>query len=102
MPPSPSTPPFKAAATWVLCDQDVTRTVTGYGRTDTSFDLTAKAFNTPTGLSVGTRRARAAALATLALPAPCTSARARNWAWQRWSCCPEHLQDAMHLALPGH
>ncbi|AIA07446.1 glycoside hydrolase family 13 protein [Streptomyces noursei] len=57
-----------APATWVLCNHDVTRTVTRYGRADTSFDLAAKTHGTPTDLSLGTRRARAAALLTLALP----------------------------------
>lgn len=57
-----------APATWVLCNHDVTRTVTRYGREDTGFDFAAKTFGTPTDLALGTRRARAAALLSLALP----------------------------------
>jgi alpha-glucosidase len=60
--------PVGAPATWVLCNHDVTRTVTRYGRTDTGFDFAAKAFGTPTDLALGTRRARAAALLSLAQP----------------------------------
>ncbi|MEU8465336.1 glycoside hydrolase family 13 protein [Streptomyces sp. NPDC029003] len=57
-----------APASWVLCNHDVTRTVTRYGRADTSFDFAAVAAGIPTDLALGTRRARAAALLTLALP----------------------------------
>lgn len=60
--------PVGAPATWVLCNHDVTRTVTRYGRADTGFDFATKAFGTPTDLVLGTRRARAAALLSLALP----------------------------------
>ncbi|WP_329179517.1 glycoside hydrolase family 13 protein [Streptomyces sp. NBC_01477] len=60
--------PVSAPATWVLCNHDVTRTVTRYGRADTGFDFATKAFGIPTDLELGTRRARAAALLTLALP----------------------------------
>ncbi|WP_437312964.1 glycoside hydrolase family 13 protein [Sorangium sp. So ce385] len=59
-----------APATWVLCNHDVTRTVTRYGRMDTSFDFATKAqaHAAPVDLALGARRARAAALLTLALP----------------------------------
>ncbi|RKN37871.1 glycoside hydrolase family 13 protein [Streptomyces hoynatensis] len=57
-----------APATWVLANHDVTRTVTRYGREDTGFSFAAKRFGTPTDRALGTRRARAAALLTLALP----------------------------------
>lgn len=57
-----------APATWVLSNHDVTRTVTRYGRADSGFDFAAKAPGVPTDLALGTRRARAAALLTLALP----------------------------------
>ncbi|MEZ0448957.1 glycoside hydrolase family 13 protein [Cellulomonas sp. ICMP 17802] len=60
--------PVGAPATWVLSNHDVTRPVTRYGRDDTSFAFTAKRFGTPTDLTVGLRRARAAALLTAALP----------------------------------
>ncbi|MEU3533996.1 glycoside hydrolase family 13 protein [Streptomyces murinus] len=60
--------PVGAPATWVLCNHDVTRTITRYGREDTAFDFATKAFGTPTDPALGTRRARAAALLSLALP----------------------------------
>ncbi len=57
-----------APPTWVLSNHDITRPVTRYGREDTSFAFDAKRFGTPTDLELGTRRARAAALLTAALP----------------------------------
>ncbi|MEY9845939.1 glycoside hydrolase family 13 protein [Streptacidiphilus sp. MAP5-3] len=60
--------PVGAPATWVLANHDITRTVTRYGRADTGFDFATKAHGIPTDLELGTRRARAAALLSLALP----------------------------------
>jgi len=60
--------PIGAPATWVLSNHDVTRPVTRYGREDSSFAFERKRFGTPTDLELGTRRARAAALLTAALP----------------------------------
>jgi alpha-glucosidase len=60
--------PVDAPATWVLSNHDVTRPVTRYGRVDTSFAFESKRVGTPTDLDLGTRRARAAALLTMALP----------------------------------
>jgi alpha-glucosidase len=60
--------PVGAPSTWVLSNHDVTRPVTRYGREDSSFAFTAKRFGTPTDLTLGTRRARAAALLSAALP----------------------------------
>jgi alpha-glucosidase len=60
--------PVDAPATWVLSNHDVTRPVTRYGRSDTSFAFEAKRAGTPTDLALGTRRARAAALLAMALP----------------------------------
>lgn len=57
-----------APATWVLSNHDVTRPVTRYGRDDSSFAFASKRFGVATDLEVGTRRARAAALLTAALP----------------------------------
>lgn len=57
-----------APATWVLSNHDVTRPVTRYGRDESSFDFSSKRFGTPTDQELGTRRARAAALVTAALP----------------------------------
>jgi alpha-glucosidase len=60
--------PVNAPSTWVLSNHDVTRTVTRYGRDDSSFAFANKRFGTPTDLALGTKRARAAALLTAALP----------------------------------
>ena len=60
--------PVSAPATWVLSNHDVTRPVTRYGRTDTSFSFDSRRAGLPTDLALGTRRARAAALLTMALP----------------------------------
>jgi alpha-glucosidase len=60
--------PVDAPATWVLSNHDVTRPVTRYGRADTSFAFEAKRVGTPNDLVLGTRRARAAGLLTMALP----------------------------------
>jgi len=62
--------PVGAPATWVLSNHDVDRIVSRYGRADTAFDLARRAyFHTfPVDLELGTRRARAAALLTMALP----------------------------------
>jgi alpha-glucosidase len=62
--------PVGAPATWVLANHDVTRHVTRYGRRDTSFAHAARRHQhrAPCDLALGTRRARAAALLSLALP----------------------------------
>ena len=58
-----------APAAWVLSNHDVTRHVTRYGRAgDTGFSFADRLHGTPVDLELGTRRARAAALLTLALP----------------------------------
>ena len=62
--------PVDAPATWVLSNHDVDRIVTRYGRADTAFDLDRRQYfhDFPADLELGTRRARAAALLTMALP----------------------------------
>ena len=60
--------PVAAPSTWVLSNHDVTRPVTRYGREDSSFAFLSKRFGIPTDRERGTRRARAAALLTAALP----------------------------------
>ena len=60
--------PVGAPSTWVLSNHDVTRPVTRYGRADSSFAFASKRFGIHTDLELGTRRARAAALLTAALP----------------------------------
>jgi alpha-glucosidase len=65
-----STLALDAPATWVLSNHDVDRVVSRYGRSDTAFDLDRRAYfhGFPVDLPLGTRRARAAALLTMALP----------------------------------
>jgi alpha-glucosidase len=60
--------PVDAPSTWVLSNHDVTRPVTRYGRTDSSFAFATKRHGVHSDLELGTRRARAAALLTAALP----------------------------------
>jgi alpha-glucosidase len=60
--------PVGAPPTWVLSNHDVTRPVTRYGRADSSFAFATKRPGVPTDLERGARRARAAALLTMALP----------------------------------
>ncbi len=62
--------PVHAPATWVLSNHDVTRHVTRYGREDTAYDMDLRGARhlLPSDLALGTRRARAAALLSLALP----------------------------------
>ena len=60
--------PVGAPATWVLSNHDVDRVVSRYGRADTSFGLDRRDHSRPVDLELGTRRARAAALLTMALP----------------------------------
>ncbi|NGO78552.1 glycoside hydrolase family 13 protein [Streptomyces sp. YC504] len=61
--------PVDATPTWVLSNHDTTRHVTRYGRTDTSYALDGRRVHgAPVDLELGTRRARAAALLTMALP----------------------------------
>jgi alpha-glucosidase len=60
--------PVDAPTTWVISNHDVTRPVTRYGRDDTSFSFESKRIGIPTDLARGLRRARAAALLSMALP----------------------------------
>ncbi|MEE1761454.1 glycoside hydrolase family 13 protein [Streptomyces sp. SP18BB07] len=57
-----------APATWVLSNHDETRHVTRYGRAHTGVTTPMRHHGHPTDLTLGTRRARAAALLMLALP----------------------------------
>ena len=60
--------PVGAPATWVLSNHDVTRHVSRYGREDSSFGHSGRQYHVATDLELGTRRARAAVLLSLALP----------------------------------
>ena len=52
----------------MLSNHDVDRHVSRYGRADTSFGLDRRDHSQPVDTELGTRRARAAALLTMALP----------------------------------
>lgn len=60
--------PLGAPATWVLSNHDVTRHVTRYGKENTTFDFADRRHGAPNDPALGMRRARAAALLTMALP----------------------------------
>jgi alpha-glucosidase len=62
--------PVGAPATWVLSNHDVDRVVSRLGRPDTGFNLQRRLYfhALPNDLDLGMRRARAAALLTMALP----------------------------------
>ncbi|SDD83549.1 glycoside hydrolase family 13 protein [Streptomyces prasinopilosus] len=93
--------PVGAPATWVLCNHDVTRTVTRYGRTDTAFDFATKAFGTPTDLTLGTRRARAAALLTLTLPGSVYVYQGEELGLPEADIPLDRIQDPMHFRSGG-
>ncbi|MFD3377786.1 MULTISPECIES: glycoside hydrolase family 13 protein [unclassified Streptomyces] len=93
--------PVGAPATWVLCNHDVTRTVTRYGRQDTAFDFATKTYNTPTDLRLGTRRARAAALLTLALPGSVYIYQGEELGLPEAEIPRDRIQDPMHFRSGG-
>ncbi|MFE9134557.1 alpha-amylase family glycosyl hydrolase [Streptomyces sp. NPDC007355] len=93
--------PVGAPATWVLCNHDVTRTATRYGREDTGFDFAKKRFGTPTDLELGTRRARAAALLTLALPGSVYLYQGEELGLPEADIPPHRIQDPMHARSGG-
>ena len=93
--------PVGAPATWVLCNHDVTRTVTRYGRRDTGFDFAAKVFGTPSDLELGTRRARAAALLSLALPGAVYLYQGEELGLPEADIPRDRIQDPMHFRTEG-
>ncbi|MBP0459616.1 glycoside hydrolase family 13 protein [Streptomyces montanisoli] len=94
--------PVGAPATWVLCNHDVTRTVTRYGRADdTGFAFERKRFGTPTDLSLGTRRARAAALLSLALPGTVYLYQGEELGLPEAEIPRDRIQDPMHERSGG-
>lgn len=91
-----------APATWVLSNHDVTRPVTRYGRADSSFSFDAKRMGVPTDLSLGLRRARAAALLALALPGSVYIYQGEELGLPEVEDIPvEQLQDPMHWRSQG-
>ncbi|MEU8602221.1 glycoside hydrolase family 13 protein [Streptomyces parvulus] len=93
--------PVGAPATWVLCNHDVTRTVTRYGREDTGFDFATKAFGTPSDPALGLRRARAAALLTLALPGSVYVYQGEELGLPEADVPRASIQDPMHFRSGG-
>ncbi len=93
--------PVGAPATWVLSNHDITRPVTRYGREDSGFAFTRKRFGTPTDLALGTRRARAAALLTAALPGCLYVYQGDELGLPEVELPREVLQDPMHARSGG-
>ncbi|MBW9095302.1 glycoside hydrolase family 13 protein [Microbacterium jejuense] len=93
--------PVGAPATWVLSNHDVTRPVTRYGRVESGFAFDRKRFGTPTDLVLGTRRARAAALLTAALPGALYIYQGDELGLPEVELPVEVLQDPMHFRSGG-
>ena len=86
----------------MLANHDVTRVVTRYGRTDTSFAFAAKRMGTPTDLDLGTRRARAAILLAAALPGTLYVYQGDELGLPEVEDIPvDQLQDPMHFQSGG-
>ncbi len=86
--------PVGAPATWVLCNHDVTRTVTRYGRADTGFDFATKAFGTPPTSPSAPAGPAPPACSPSPCPARSTSTRARN------SACPRRTSRSTASRTP--
>jgi len=93
--------PVGAPATWVLSNHDVTRPVTRYGRSDSGFAFDRKRFGTPTDVALGTRRARAAALLTAALPGALYIYQGDELGLPEVELPAAVLQDPMHFRSGG-
>ncbi|OON78025.1 glycoside hydrolase family 13 protein [Streptomyces tsukubensis] len=93
--------PVGAPPTWVLCNHDVTRTVTRYGRKDTGFDFAKKRFGTPTDLGLGAGRARAAALLSLALPGSVYLYQGEELGLPEADIPRDRIEDPMHFRSGG-
>ncbi|MFV2121944.1 alpha-amylase family glycosyl hydrolase, partial [Streptomyces sp. Act-28] len=91
-----------APPTWVLANHDVTRTVTRYGRDDTSFDFARRTHGVPSDRTLGTRRARAACLLTLALPGSVCLYQGEELGLYEVEDLPaDRLRDPMHFRSGG-
>ena len=94
--------PVGAPATWVLSNHDVPRHVTRYGRADTSFTLDHRQLGAPTDLALGTRRARAATLLSLALPGSVYIYQGEELGLEEIEDIPDELrQDPMFFRTHG-
>ena len=96
--------PVGAPATWLLSNHDVTRPVTRYGREDivVRLRLASAAAPRPTS-TLGTRRARAAALLCAALPGSLYIYQGDELGLDggRRTCPPSSSQDPMHFRSGG-
>lgn len=93
--------PVNAPATWVLSNHDITRPVTRYGREDSGFSFDRKKFDVPFDIELGTRRARAAALMTAALPGALYIYQGDELGLPEAELPLEALQDPMHFRSGG-
>ncbi|MDW4571985.1 glycoside hydrolase family 13 protein [Microbacterium sp. M3] len=93
--------PVGAPATWVLSNHDITRPVTRYGRADSGFSFARKRFGTPTDIARGTRRARAAALLTAALPGSLYIYQGDELGLPEAELPRDVIQDPMHFRSGG-
>jgi alpha-glucosidase len=93
--------PVGAPSTWVLSNHDVTRPVTRYGRNDSSFAFANKRFGIATDLELGTRRARAAALLSAALPGSLYIDQGDELGLPEVELPLDSLQDPMHFRSDG-
>jgi alpha-glucosidase len=93
--------PVGAPATWVLSNHDITRPVTRYGREDSGFSFDRKRFGVATDLVLGTRRARAAALLTAALPGALYIYQGDELGLPEADLPVSVLQDPMHFRSGG-
>ena len=93
--------PVGAPATWVLSNHDVTRPVTRYGRSDSSFAFDRKRFGTPTDVDLGGRRARAACLLTAALPGSLYLYQGDELGLDEVEVPLHEIQDPMHARSGG-
>ncbi|RKE17276.1 glycoside hydrolase family 13 protein [Streptomyces sp. TLI_171] len=90
-----------APPTWVLSNHDTIRHVTRYGRADTSFDMGDKRLGAPTDPALGLRRARAAALLTMALPGGVYVYQGDELALGEVEDLPDHLIQDPTFARSG-
>jgi alpha-glucosidase len=91
-----------APATWVLSNHDSTRHVTRYGRRDTSFAFDTRHVDPDVDMRLGTRRARAAALLTLALPGAAYIYQGEELGlWEVEDIPPAKRQDPMYWRSGG-
>ncbi|GAA3230104.1 glycoside hydrolase family 13 protein [Actinocorallia longicatena] len=91
-----------APATWVLSNHDVTRPPTRYGRTDTSFSHEDRKHGMETDPVLGTRRARAAALLSLALPGSVYVYQGEELGLPEVEDLPDHLLQDPIWERSGH